>query len=387
MKRYLKFLLLVLLITSCGKSSLKYLQLGQYDNAINKAVSKLLKNPNKSSEIDVLSQAYSTANQKDNDIIEQLRKTGQPDVWDNIFAAYKRMQNRQEKVSVLQPHILQAIGYKYVNYTAEIAQAKNKAAEYFYAHAKMLLDKNEKYSARTAYDELVKLKEIYPNYKDVDELINKAYRIGLSYAFFRIQNNSQSILPVAFENELIKASVADFNQKWVTFHTSAINNINYDYYIVLNIRVIDISPESLNKNNYTDSKEIPDGWQYKLDKNGNVMKDSLGNDIKIPKYKTIYCNVTEGVQYKSVVLAGSLDFWDNIDNKLLKSDPMRSEWYFKNVFATAAGDLNALSEESKKKIKSSQKPFPPNADMIMNAGDVLKSMVKESIRKNSYLLK
>jgi len=387
MIKYVKYLLLFLLFTGCGSSSSKYLQKGQYDKAINKAVSNLIKNPNKSSEIDILSQAYSVANQKDNETIEQLRKTGQPDIWDNILSAYKRMQNRQEKVSVLQPHILQAIGYKYVNYTSEIAQAKNKAAEYFYAHAKMLLEKNEKYSARTAYDELNKLKDFYPNYKDVDDLLQKAYQMGLSYAFFKIQNNSQSILPIAFENELTKASVGDLNQKWVTFHTTASNNINYDYYIVLNIRIIDISPESLNRNNYTESKEISDGWQYKLDKNGNVMKDSLGNDIKIPKFKTIYCQVSEGVQYKSVVLSGTLDFWDNLNNKLLKSDPMRSEWYFKNIFATATGDLNALSEESKKKINSSQKPFPPNADMIMQAGNVMKSMVKESIRKNSYLFK
>jgi len=387
MTKYLKYFLLITLFAGCGNSSIKYLQKSQYDNAINKSVSVLIKNPNKSSEIDILAQAYSAANQKDNETIEQLRKSGQPDIWDNILSAYKRMQSRQEKVSALQPHILQAIGYKYVNYTSEIAQSKNKAAEYFYAHAKMLLEKKEKYSSRTAFDELKKLKEFYPNYKDVDDLLNKAYQIGLSYAFFKIQNNSQSILPVAFENELTKASVGDFNQKWVTFHSSAINNINYDYYIVLNIRVIDISPESLNRNNYTDSKEIPDGWQYKLDKNGNVMKDSSGNDIKIPKYKTIYCQVAEGVQYKSVVLSGSLDFWDNLNNKLLKSDPKRSEWYFNNIFATVSGDLNALSEESKKKIKSSQKPFPSNADMIMHAGNAMKSMVRESIRKNSYLLK
>lgn len=387
MIKYLKYFLLLTLFAGCGSSSMKYLQKGQYDKAINKAVSILIKNPDKTSEIDVLNQAYSVANQKDNEIIEQLRKTGQPDIWDNILSAYKRMQSRQEKVSVLQPHILQAIGYKYVNFTNEIAQSKNKAAEYFYVHAKMLLEKNEKYSARKAHDELKKLKEFYPNYKDVDDLLNKAYQMGLSYAFFKIMNNSQSILPIAFENELTKASVGDFNQRWVVFHTSALNNINYDYYVMLNIRVIDISPESLNRNNYTDSKEIPDGWQCKLDKNGNVLKDSLGNDIKIPKYKTIYCQVTEGVQHKSVIISGSLDFWDNINNKLLKSDPMRSEWYFKNVFATATGDINALSEESKKKIQSSQKPFPPNADMIMHAGNVMKSMVKESMRKNSYLLK
>ncbi len=381
------FLISVLLLIGCSKSSLKYLQKGQYDNAIDKSVKVLLKEPDNSEEINVLSQSYKIANQRDNQKIEQLRLSGQPDIWDAVFNTYSLLQKRQEKVSGLQTSVLNSIAYQYINYNAEIAEAKKKAADYFYVHAQKLLSTNEKYNARTAYDELQKIKSIFPNYKDVNELINKAYTIGNSYVLFKIENNSQSILPKLFINEMESINIADLNIKWTIFHTKAVENYYYDYFIKLNIKMIDISPERLNKNNYSESKQVADGWQYALDSHGNVKKDSLGNDIKIPKFKTIKCNVSEIQQIKACVIAGTLDFINNENKQIIKSEPLRADWFFKNNYATATGDLNALSEESLKKLHSSFIPFPPNADMIMQCSNVLKSTSKEIIQRNARLLK
>lgn len=387
MKKLSYILIISVLLISCSKSSLKYLQKGQYDNAINKSVKELLKNPDNQEELQVLSQSYKIANQRDNQKIEQLRLSGQPDIWDGIFSAYNLLQKRQEKVAVLQQTVLNFIGYQYINYNNEIAEAKKKAAEYFYVHAKSLLNTNDKYSARIAYDELQKIKSIFPNYKDTDELIKTAYNMGNSYVLFKLENNSQSILPMSFENELARTSVSELNQKWIIFHTKALENFYYDYYIRVNIRMIEISPESLNQNNYVDSKEVADGWKYLLDQHGNVKKDTLGNDIKIPKTKTIRCKLTEVQQYKSCIIAGTLDFINNDNNQIIKSDPIRADWVYKNNYATATGDFDALSVESAQKLQSTFTPFPPNGDMIMYTGNVLKNMAKDIIKRNVYLLK
>lgn len=387
MRKLIYILIICLVIFSCSKSSLKYLQKGQYDNAIDKSVKELLKDPQNSEELSVLSQSYKIANQRDNQKIEQLRLSGQPDIWDGIFNTYSLLQKRQEKVARLNQNILNYIGYQYVNYNNEIAEAKKKAAEYFYVHAKKLLESKDRFNARIAYDELQKIKSIFPNYKDTDELIKTAYNIGNSYVLFKIVNNSQSILPTSFEYELAKTSVSELNQKWIIFHTKAVDNFYYDYYIRLNIRMIDISPESLNQNNYTDTKRVSDGWQYLLDANGNVKKDSLGNDIKIPKTKIISCKVTEIQQYKACAIAGTIDFINNETNQTIKSEPIRAEWFFKNFYATTMGDLSALSQESTQKLQSSFKPFPTNGDMIMQTGNIMKGMAKDIIRRNANLLK
>jgi hypothetical protein len=51
------------------------------------------------------------------------------------------------------------------------------------------------------------------------------------------------------------------------------------------------------------------------------------------------------------------------------------------------GDLNALSAQSTQKLQSGFIPFPTNGDMIMQSGNVLKSMAKDIIKRNAYLLK
>lgn len=388
MKRFIYSTLIGIFLISCSSSSVKNLQKGEYDKAIDKAVKELMKDKSKDDEIQVLSQSYKLANQKDNEKIEQLRLTGQPDIWDQIYYSYDALQKRQEKVGRLAQQInLNYIGYQYINYSNDIANAKNQAAEYYYVHAKTLFDKGDKYSARTAYDEFQKVKTFYPNYKDVNDLSKTAYNKGLTYVLFKIENNSQSLLPLAFEEELSRASLSDLNQKWTIFDAQALKDFVYDYSIIVNIRMIELSPENLNQNHFTETKQVPDGLKYKLDNKGNVMKDSLGNDIKIPKFKTISCNITEVQQSKAIVIGGNLNFVSNTTRQIIKTDPIRAEWVFKNAFTTATGDLNALSQPTTQKLQSSQMPFPPNADMMMQAGNLLKNTCKDLIRRNSYLLK
>ena len=141
---------------------------------------------------------------------------------------------------------------------------------------------------------------------------------------------------------------------------------DYAYVILVNIKAIDVSPEALKEVHYTESKEIEDGFTYLLDKNGNVVKDSLGNDIKIPKHKTITCTIVETQQKKTALITGTLDYLNNESNQLMKTDPITAQAFFENYFATASGDLTALSDSTKKKIGNKFIPFPTNPAMILS---------------------
>ena len=104
------------------------------------------------------------------------------------------------------------------------------------------------------------------------------------------------------------------------------------------------------KNKYTDSKKVEDGWEYVLDAKGNVMKDSLGNDIKTKKYKTISCDVIETVQKKESTIGAVVQFF-TANNELIQSVPVSSVANFQYISATAIGDLNALSDASRAKLQ------------------------------------
>ena len=92
------------------------------------------------------------------------------------------------------------------------------------------------------------------------------------------------------------------NQSWSVYHNNYVENIDYDYEMVLTIRDIVVSPERIYEKELIREKRIKDGFEYKLDKNGNVARNAQGNDIKVDKFVTSRSVVTEFTQSNSVRL-------------------------------------------------------------------------------------
>ena len=151
--------------------------------------------------------------------------------------------------------------------------------------------------------------------------------------------------------------------------------------------MIEVSPEQLKETTVTETKEVEDGFDYILDANGNVTKDSLGNDIKVPRYKTVSCEVVDFHQNKTARLTGAIEYYDNATDKLLKTDPITSDAHFEHHYAIARGDVNALTPETAKRLDSKPLPFPPDEPMIIQAGEVMKKMTKDIIIRNESFLK
>lgn len=161
---------------------------------------------------------------------------------------------------------------------------------------------------------------------------------------------------------------------------------NYDYNLVLDIREIAVSPERVETQKYSETKEIQDGMKYVLDQNGNVKKDSLGNDIKEPNMVKISADVTESIQHKSAVVAGSIDYLDLRTNQLMKTEKISVEAVFEHFSAVASGNEEALSDETYQKVGRRPVPFPSNEEMMMDAAQNLKDHAKTIIYRNRDLL-
>lgn len=359
------------------------LEKGNFDTAIHKSVKKLQKNPNHEESLQVLEQAYKKAVEENERRIEFLRKEGQPDNWNKIHAIYVRMEGRQNKVRRLQ-NIPSGIQFK--NYNDEIIHSKQKAAEYYYANAMRLLEKEDRRSARQAYDEFLRVKSYYPNFRDVDDKIELAKEQGISNVLFKMENKTGVPLPPKFESELKKISITGLNKKWLRYYLNEREGLFFDYFVVVNMQIIDVSPESEKVIHYEEKKEVRDGWDYVLDENGNVKKDSLGNDIKTPKYKLVTCKVIEKQQSKNAIIKGSIDYVDTRTGELLKSDPVVAETFWKHRSGLAIGNVEALKSQTKKIIGVPPAPYPNDFDLLLDAGETLKSMTKEIIDRNKNVL-
>ncbi len=384
MKRFILIMFVASIALASCTSSKKYLERQQYDMAIMKSVKKLMRKPTKMKEIDVLRRAYQMANQQDKERIAYLKTTGQPDIWDEIFQIYVIMKSRQDRVKALPQSVLSSIGYVYIDYTQETVNAQQNAAEYYYQKGLSLLKNGDRQSARQAYDMFMNSKRFFTNYKDVERQLLIAQQMGTANILFEVKNSSGKILPEGFVDEVLKIYLTDIDQLFVKYYTQYDTAISYHYFARLNITQVDVSPESVKEIYYTESKEVQDGWDYVLDDNGNVMKDSLGNDIKVPHMETITCNIREIQMHKQAIVGGTLDIFD-WSNMLLKSDPITAETFFDYVYAFADGDKSILKDEIKRKLNNPPQGFPPDLMMVMDAATIVKNISKDVITRNSYL--
>ncbi len=389
MKKIIVFTVTAMLIAGCA-SSLKQLQRGNYDEAIKTAVKKLRVNPTDQEQIKVLDKAYLLANQQDHDRIKFLKEEGSPYNWDEIFERYSKLKARQTLVSTVLPLQLgaQIIDYEYIDYDSEIILAKRKAADYFWNHANELMKKGDKESYRQAYYEFQKAKEYAGNINNINKLIKEAHWNGISRVFVSFENKTPLNLPDQFKKELMDFGVTDFNSEWVEFHiTNPGNNTYYDYFTIVNLKKIEVSPEQVQQKDRMESKEIEDGWEYILDDNRNVVKDSEGNDIKIQKKRTISCTLIETHQYKAAKLEGDIELVHNKPRKVIKQVPIGAESIFDHISARAVGNVNALSDESKKLLKNKSVPFPRDLDLIIDGTETFKKSIRGGLGNLRRLIK
>jgi len=379
-------ILLFVVIVAFGycTSSTKYLQQGNYDEAVSTAVEKLQKKRTSEKDIMVLERAYPLANDRDAERIKFLKLEGRPDVYDEIFALYLKMKQRQTLVRTVLPLQIsgRTIDFPVVDYDREIIEAKVKAAEYFYNHGKQLMQNNDKQSNREAYAEFERAKQFNPNYADIAQLMQEARYRGTTRAFLKVENNSNVQMPAEFYSNIINFGMQELNSEWVNYFSQANNNTDIDYIVTVNVKAIRVSPESVNQNLFEETREVNDGWEYQLDQNGNVMKDSLGNDIKRVKTKLIRCQVRESIQRKSVLVEGQIEYLNRYTQQIEKTERVSAESHFEHVAVSANGDLEALRPETRRRIGIPPVPFPDDVSMIFDAGDILRNVVLDALRAN-----
>ena len=385
MKRIVPFIfILAIILSGCG-SSKKQLEKGNYDAAIDKAVKQLRKDQRDTKQIAILDRSYQVVNEQDNERIRFLKLEGKPSNWDEIYLINKRLSDRQSLVRSVTPLNMngKSIEYPYIDYMPEMIAAKHKSADFYYAHGNELMKSGLKDSYRQAFYEFVRAKEYVGDYEGIDNKIQDAKLLGMSRVFVSVRNNSILKFPKEFEDDLLALDLPRLNSEWVEYHTQNLDsNTEYDYFVNVNVRNIAVSPDQTMQRDSVVKKQVEDGYSYQLDKKGNVMKDSLGNDLKTKKYKTLQCALIETVQSKACRIEGDIEVIQVNPNKILKKDPLGAQSNFENISARAIGDIQVLSAAQLQRTKSQAVPFPSDIEMVIRCSDALKQAIRGAIQNN-----
>jgi hypothetical protein len=384
-------LLLVGLLVSCGvKQTQSYLNSGNYDNAISNAISSLRNNKNAKGKQDyvyLLEEAFAKAKERDLRSIASLSKDANPANLEKIFNTYRQLHQRQEQVRPLLPLQLIKEGRQAIfpmeDYTDQIIDSKNALSKYLYTTVSTTLSKsNNKMEFRKAYDDLQYLENINPGYKDVKRLMDDAWNKGTDYVNVYTKNETNMVIPVALQNDLLDFSTYGLNDKWTVYHSAKQKGIVYDYAIAVNFRQIAISPEQIKEKEFVKEKQIKDGTKNLYDNNGRLVKDSLGNAIKVDNFKTIKASIYEFTQFKSAQVTAKVDYINLNTNQLIDTFPLTSEYVFEYIYATYNGDKRACEESYYPYFTRKAVVFPSNEQMVYDTGEDVKAKLKAIITRN-----
>lgn len=393
MKKILLYSVLVLLCSCSGvKRTQEALNTGNYDRAIQRAIDNIAENKNKKGNqpfIAMLEEAYKKNTERELQHIKFLKKDGNPANFEEIYTTYSRLRSIQQQIRPLLPLQLfdenRTAQFTFKDYDNNLLAAKDKLSVYLYNNAVSLLE-NAVYKAdyRKAYQDLKYLEELNPNFKDAVQKMDIAYRKGIDYVMVEMNNTTDKVIPARLEEELLNLNTFGLNDLWTEYHTNKIADQEYDYVMEVAFQDINISPEQINERQIIKEKQIKDGFKYARDQNGNVVKDSLGNKIKIDNFKTVKADFYQFTQFKSAQVTGVVSFTDLRKQQQINQYPLASEFVFEHVYANYDGDKRALDNDLISLLQLARVPFPSNEQMVYDAGEDLKNNLKNILKRQQF---
>ena len=381
-----KILISSILLISFGCSPIKKINdsvvSGEFDKAIDKTISELKKTRNKKKKTQyelILTDIYDRSVVDSKNKISRFKKDGNPEFFDDIYFEYEKLIKRQIKLSNIAN---ERLNFNFENYDSELINFRYKTSDYFLNISNSFISNDNKFDYRKAYNYLIIIESINPNYLNTRSLIELCLVKGKDYILLNVLNESKSVLFKDLENDILNIKGYDLNSTWKSFFTKNDSfEGTYDFYIDLAFKSFIISPERLVQKEGFREKNIIDGLTYQLDEDGNVMKDSLGNDIKIDKLIKISVKSIESIQSKSAKVLAEIRLIDKKKN-IIDKFPLESEFWFRNRFLEYDGDKRVLTKNEIKLSKSRFIPFPSDEVLIFNNSENIKRKMKNIIYKS-----
>lgn len=356
---------------------------GEFDKAISKTIDELKKTKNKKKKIQyesILSDIFKRSVIKSENTINRLKEDGNPELYVKIYSEYQNLIDRQNKLMNISTTSLK---FNFKNYDNELIEYRYKTSDYFLRVSKSLIMNDNKADYRNAYNYLEIIESINPNYLQTRSLINQCLYNGKDHILLNVLNESKSVIYKELQEDILNIDSYGLNSKWKSFYSDEDQYPGkFDFYIDLVFKAFVISPERILEKENIKEKNIKDGHTYQLDDDGNVMKDSLGNDIKIDKIVRISAKTIEFNQSKSAKVIAEVRYFDETRN-IVGKYPLDSEFWFRNIYIEFVGDKRVLNKRDKRLLRSKFIPFPSDEILLLNNSENIKQKLKNIIYNSS----
>lgn len=321
----------------------------EYDSTIDKLIPKAKKNKLNEKKTVLLASAYHQANEKDHKRIMELKASGQPDIWIEIYFRINNINTRQNKIKTLPDNVKKSINFMVLNLDNEINNSKEKAELYICAKTNQLLKNPTSENLAEASVLANTLQKINPQNNKLDDIRLKLVILPSKNILFRIATPKDLHLPENFAPLAL-----DFNENTIygiPFDIIPKENTDYDLMIRIMILEKKISPERVESITFEE-------------KNGeNVAK------------------VTDKTMSKTVSINGKIEFIDVKKETVLITTPFDIGTNFIHQYAEISGSKEACSEKTLELLTSLPIDFPSNEALLKDVARKLNSIIKSHYQK------
>ena len=357
------------------KSPEYYINKNKPDAAYRFASRKLKKDNIKTKHLQILEYGYNTANERDINIINQLKEYDNLKNWKRIHYLNQQMLSRHDKIEPYLP-LVSFEGYRAY---LRMYPVKEWEEESFWRVTDLFLKEirdnlflgaeGYKLRARIAYhliDELMNDHGFIG--KEMSELIDSSIYLGTAYFglnFFTKSNYRE-------EAEIVD-KLYDYNYffkkgKWKTIELNPDKDLNYDF--IVDVEVWDsYTSENTNSSCERFEKEIEIGKKEIIDTAGNVTRE--------PIYKTVEAEIVTYTLTKDATIRANITVYSPKNNQTILKKRIYGTDSYCDSYCTLNGDGRATS----KSCNGFSPGFPSDRQMINNCVRPLGRVVMQSLKK------
>ena len=334
--RYLKIipaLLLCGMAVSCN-SYKKLYEAQEYDQVIQNLSPKICDGDLNPKHINWVAASYHKANQADHERIQELKASGKPEAWPEIYQRYSSMTGRYEALSCLPTQLKKDINYAALDLNEEMTVARNKAESFLMAKINQLLATHNPDDAAEAESYITQLRHTVPTNSHIMEyrraaMLHQAERVLVSF-----DNDKELPLPRGFAAELLAFDANALPTNITNFEE---RGKRYDVCVYVVLKDVQSKPDHLDKVSFSETN------------NGKKAQ------------------VTDYTMSKSATISGVVEFYDNSTKRVRFSYPFEVTSDFNYQYSTVEGDREACSQETLTKIENPSLPFPTDESMLLDA--------------------
>ena len=321
----------------------------ELDKTIDKLIPKAKKNKLNDKQLALLTESYHKANQIEHQRIMELKKSGQPDIWVEIYYRVCSINNRQDKIKTLPDNVKTSMNFKLLNLDDEIENSREKAELYICAKSNLLLKNIDEENLKEVKTLVEHLSKINPQSRNIDDLRLKSVIMPSKQILFRIATPTELYLPDNFAQLAL-----DFDDNTIydiPFDIVPDENKEYDLMIRVMIEKKMVSPERVNTATFEERN------------NGKVAV------------------VTDKTMCKTASILGQIELVDVKSETVLVSTPFDIGSTFVHHYADVKGESEACSEQTKELLKCQRVDFPSDDALFKDVARKLNLILKEHYKK------